>query len=57
MIPKLEVCLVTQCVSGRRDRRYICSYRALYRVEGLDLQTLEYGMSWVGFVSLTMVQI
>jgi hypothetical protein len=23
MIPKLEICLVTQCVSGRRDRRYL----------------------------------
>jgi hypothetical protein len=23
MIPKLKICLVTQCVSGRRDRRYI----------------------------------
>jgi hypothetical protein len=22
MIAKLEICLVTQCVSGRRDRRY-----------------------------------
>jgi hypothetical protein len=47
MIPKPEICLVTQCVSGRKDKRYISRIsfypQKMTLLTGVYYQSVEFG--------------